>query len=80
MLEPDFNLKGLPSAIVERFYSGEKKDFPYQGIWIFSGSQGAGKTLLLMECVKKMHREYPDAIIISNISIFGVPCVPLYWY
>ena len=24
MLEPDFNLKGLPSAIVERFYSGEK--------------------------------------------------------
>lgn len=76
MLEPDFNLKGLPSAIVERFYSGEKKEFPYQGIWIFSGSQGAGKTLLLMECVKKMHREYPDAIIISNISIFGVPCVP----
>lgn len=27
MLEPDFNLKGLPSAIVERFYSGEKKIF-----------------------------------------------------
>ena len=49
MIEPDLNLKGLPDAIRERFYSGEKKDFPYQGIWIFSGSQGSGKTLLLME-------------------------------
>lgn len=76
MIEPDLNLKGLPNAIRERFYSGEKKDFPYQGIWIFSGSQGSGKTLLLMECVKKMHHEFPDAIIVSNISIFGVPCIP----
>lgn len=76
MIEPDFNIKGLPDAVRERVYSGGKKDFPYQGIWIFSGSQGSGKTLLLMECLKKMHHDFPDAIIISNISIFGIPCVP----
>lgn len=73
---PDLNLKGLPDAIRERLYSGKKKDFCYQGIWIFSGSQGSGKTLLLMESVKQMHDEFPDAIIISNISVFGVPCIP----
>ena len=32
---PDLNLKGLPDAIRERLYSGKKKDFCYQGIWIF---------------------------------------------
>ena len=76
MIYPDLNLKGIPSAITERIYSGNKKDFPYQGIWLFSGSQGAGKTLLLMECVKLMHKQYPEALIVSNISIFGIPCVP----
>lgn len=40
---PDLNLKGLPDAIRERLYSGKKKDFCYQGIWIFSDSQGQEK-------------------------------------
>lgn len=76
MLEPDTNIKGLSKAIEERIYRGEKRDFPFQGIWLFSGSQGSGKTLLLMELLKKMHKEYPDALIVSNISIFGIPCIP----
>lgn len=76
MITPDFNLKGLNAAVAERLYSGKKNDFCYNGIWIFSGSQGAGKTLLLMECVKKIHDEFPEALIVSNISVFGVPCIP----
>ena len=77
---PDLNLKGLPDAIRERLYSGKKKDFCYQGIWIFSGSQGSGKTLLLMESVKRMHDEFPDAIIISNITCFRCSLYSLSWY
>ena len=34
------------------------------------------KTLLLMHCVKEIIEEYPKALIVSNISIFGVPCIP----
>ena len=59
---PDLNLKGLPDAIRERLYSGKKKDFCYQGIWIFSGSQGSGKTLLLMEAVKQMEHIATDVM------------------
>ena len=52
------------------------KGFPYQGLWLFSGSQGFGKSLTLMGVLREMHAQYPDARIISNISIFGLPCEP----
>lgn len=74
-LEPDINLRGIPETFAE---NSLKKDdrFPYQGLWVFSGQQRCGKTLLMMHLVKMMHDEYPDAVILSNISIFGIPCIP----
>ena len=76
MIQPDLNLKGYNAYINERLFSKSDNSFPYSGLWIFSGSQGSGKTLLMMECVKKMHEQYPEALIVSNISIFGIPCIP----
>lgn len=29
-----------------------------------------------MHVVRDIHKEYPEALIVSNISIFGVPCIP----
>lgn len=75
-LEPETNIKGITSYIRESDLKRDRKEFPYQGLWIFSGAQGSGKTLLMMHLVAEMHKQYPDAIIVSNISIFGLPCVP----
>lgn len=51
-------------------------EFPYNGLWLFSGAQGHGKTLTLMHVLREMHRQYPDALIVSNIAIYGIPSIP----
>lgn len=74
-LEPDINIKGIPALIAEnKFKKG--KQFPYDGIWAFTGGQGSGKTLMAMHLLREMYRDFPDVMVISNISIFGIPCIP----
>lgn len=75
ILERPLGLKNIVDNIRMEQFKNEK-EFPYDGIWIFSGAQGSGKTLHLMHVVRDIHRQYPDAIIVSNISIFGIPCIP----
>ncbi len=75
-MEHKLNLKGIPDYYRIRQITGKEDAFPYQGIWIFTGSQGAGKTLNMMQCVLEMYEQYPKALIVSNISIFGLPCLP----
>lgn len=76
MKEPEMNIMGMGDTIRELALKTQRRQFPYQGLWLFTGSQGSGKTLLMMHLVAQMHKEYPDALIVSNISIFGLPCVP----
>lgn len=52
----------------------KKRDpFPYAGMWLFSGQQGSGKTLLMMHLLRQIIDECPNCNIVSNISIYGVP-------
>lgn len=74
-LTPDFNLKGAADVLAESTLKTGHQ-FPYDGIWAFSGSQGSGKTLLMMHLVRQMYQDFPDVMLISNISIFGLPCIP----
>lgn len=74
-LEPPLGLSNIPDVIGEMTLK-RGKQFPYDGIWAFSGGQGAGKTLMAMHLLREMYEEYPDILIISNISIFGLPCIP----
>lgn len=74
-LEPDLGLKNIPGVIGELSLK-RGKQFPYDGIWAISGSQGSGKTLMAMHLLREMYHEYPDVMIVSNISIFGIPCIP----
>lgn len=74
-MQPDVGLKNIPDAFRARMLKDDG-GFPYAGMWVFSGAQGSGKTLLLMHMVKQIHEEYPKALIVSNISIFGIPCIP----
>lgn len=54
----------------------KKKTFPYQGIWIASGSQGAGKTLYIISVLRSLYMQYPNIKIYSNIALYGIPFNP----
>lgn len=68
----DLNLEGL-MALDRELQVKKGNEFGYAGIWLFTGAQGSGKTLLLMHTLRQMMMEFPDAIVVSNISIYGVP-------
>lgn len=74
-MEPDIGLSGVLDVIAENSLK-EKDPFPYAGMWLFSGAQGSGKTLLMMHLLKQIHDECPECLIVSNISIYGVPSIP----
>ena len=74
-ITPDLGLENFGDA-VRAAALRESDGFPYGGQWIFSGVQRSGKTLLLMHMVKEIYSKYPKVMIISNISIFGIPCIP----
>lgn len=74
-MRPDVGLKNIPDNVRARMLKGAD-GFPYAGMWLFTGAQGSGKTLLMMHMVQEIHQQYPDALIVSNISVFGVPCLP----
>ena len=74
-LRPDLGLQNIPDVVRANMLKSSD-GFPYGGMWIFTGAQGSGKTLLLMHMVKDIHERYPDALIVTNISVFGIPCIP----
>ena len=72
---PELGLENIGDA-VRSAVMRDADGFPYGGQWIFSGVQRSGKTLLLMHMVKHIVELYPKCMIVSNISIFGIPCIP----
>ncbi len=78
-MQPDMGLKNIPEVIAENSLK-DTTGFPYAGMWIFSGQQGSGKTLLMMHLVKKIITDYPKAKIVSNISIYGDSVHPVLRY
>lgn len=73
--QPDIGLSNVSGALYEMSLKKER-EFPYAGMWLFTGSQGSGKTLLMMHLVSDILKEYPDVLICSNISIYGIPSIP----
>lgn len=74
-METELNLRGIGATMAENTLK-TKDPFPYAGMWLFTGSQGSGKTLLMMHLLKQIADQCPKALIISNISIYGVPSIP----
>lgn len=74
-MEPPINLKGIFDTMAENTLKTDA-GFQYAGLWIFSGAQGSGKTLLMMHLLKQVLEESPNAIVVSNISIYGIPSYP----
>lgn len=71
-LHRHLNLKGV-SEYYDLTGIAKQDYFKYQGIWIFTGGQGTGKTLNLIHTVRDIYKQYPEAKIISNIPLFGIP-------
>lgn len=42
------------------------------GIWVFCGPQGSGKTLSAVQCLKRMCKDYPKAIVCTNLDVKGI--------
>lgn len=47
--------------------------FDPEGLLIFCGEQGSGKTLSAVQYVKKLCEQYPKAILCTNVDIAGFP-------
>ena len=54
------------------FYRSHPGYFRPEGLLVFCGEQGSGKTLSAVQYVKKLCNEYPDAILCTNVQINGL--------
>lgn len=52
-----------------QFYQAHPDFFHPCGIWVFTGPQGSGKTLSAVKCVKALKKNYPAAVVCSNLFI-----------
>lgn len=55
------------------FYAEHPEYFRPEGLLVFCGAQGSGKTLSAVQYVKKLCLEYPNAILCTNVQINGLP-------
>lgn len=54
-------------------FAKDNPDYFYPaGIWVFCGPQGSGKTLSMVQTLKKMLQAYPKAKVCSNLAIAGI--------
>lgn len=47
--------------------------FRPEGLMIFCGEQGSGKTLSAVQYIKRLLKDYPNAILCTNVAIKGLP-------
>lgn len=58
----------LPHQFVEDLFNRDPDFFRYQGLIIFEGRQGSGKTTSMIEQAMSMQKEYPLAKCITNLA------------
>lgn len=66
LLEKIFIL--MPKQYIEDLFTRPADFFPYQGMIIFEGRQGSGKTISMVRYVKDMQYEFPDALCTTNLA------------
>lgn len=58
----------LPIQFVNDLFNRDPEFFKYQGMIIFEGRQGSGKTTSMIEYAMNMQKEYPLAKCITNLG------------
>lgn len=72
-LSGNFNLEDVPKVFIfKRQFKKDHPDWFYpDGILVFSGSQGSGKTLSAVKYICNLMDNYPKRILCSNVLISG---------
>lgn len=63
------NIFYLPYLIGFSIYRRRLINFPYFGIYLFTGEQGSGKTLSMVNFSKWLHDKYEDVPVKSNFEL-----------
>jgi hypothetical protein len=73
----DLSLKSLKSGISYRrsFYKSHKDYFLPDGLIIFTGSQGSGKTLSAVKYVCELMQMFPKCRLVTNVNILDFPII-----
>ena len=58
----------VPRAFINDFFEKDPDAFGYKGLVIYTGSQGAGKTIALVHDMMQMQEEYPLCKCITNLG------------
>lgn len=58
----------MPKQFIEDLFTRPADFFPYQGMIIFEGRQGSGKTISMVQYMKDMQYEFPDALCATNLA------------
>ena len=58
----------LPKQFVVDLFNKQPDFFPYQGLVIFEGRQGTGKSISMIEYLMRMQFEYPKCKVITNMA------------
>lgn len=58
----------VPKQFIEDLFSRESDFFSYQGLIIFEGRQGNGKTIGMVEFVSRIQTEFPKCKCITNLD------------
>lgn len=58
----------LPRQFISDIFAREPGFFPYQGCVVFTGRQGAGKTVALVQFMRDMQNTYPAVQVITNLG------------
>lgn len=69
----------FPKQLAEDFFSLNPDDFQYKGCVIFTGRQGNGKTIGMVEYGLRMKKEYPLAKMLTNLCVVGEDDVLDHW-
>lgn len=56
-----------------QFRAEHPEYFDPDGLLVFCGSQGSGKTLSAVQYCKKVLQRYPECIFVTNVAIDGLP-------
>lgn len=63
----------LDTVIYRLRFTQDNPDYFWPaGIWVFTGPQGSGKTLSMVQCLKEILEDYPKAKVCSNLDIKGL--------
>lgn len=61
----------FPKRFTDDLFDKDPEFFKYQGLIIFEGRQGSGKTMSMVEFIKRMQEEYPLAKTTTNFGLIS---------